>query len=237
MTTPDEALAPIVKRVTARLIPILLLMYVLAFLDRANIGFAKEQFQADTGISNAAYALGAGIFFVGYALFEVPSNLAMRRLGAKMWLARIMITWGIISALMAVAHSEWIFYLLRVLLGIAEAGFFPVVIFFLTYWVPTAFRGRVNGLFYFGAPLAFIFGGPLSGALLDLDGLFGLRGWQLMFAVTGIVTVVVGVFAYFYLDNEPATAKWLSDDEKATLLAALLTVSLWPSSSAEQIRP
>jgi MFS family permease len=221
MTTPDEALAPIVKRVTARLIPILLLMYVLAFLDRANIGFAKEQFQADTGISNAAYALGAGIFFLGYALFEVPSNLAMRRLGAKMWLARIMITWGIISALMAVAHSEWIFYLLRVLLGIAEAGFFPGVIFFLTYWVPTAFRGRVNGLFYFGAPLAFIFGGPLSGALLELDGLFGLRGWQLMFAVTGIVTVVVGFFAYFYLDNEPATAKWLSDAEKATLLAAL----------------
>lgn len=221
MTTPDEALAPIVRRVTMRLIPILLLMYVLAFLDRANIGFAKEQFQADTGISNAAYALGAGIFFLGYAVFEVPSNLMLRRLGAKMWLARIMVTWGVISALMAVAHTEAVFYVLRVLLGIAEAGFFPGVILFLTYWVPTEFRGRVNGLFYFGAPLAFIFGGPLSGALLDLDGLFGLRGWQLMFAVTGIVTVIIGVVAYFYLDNEPENAKWLSEDERRTLLAAL----------------
>jgi MFS family permease len=221
MTTPTDALPSIVRRVTIRLIPILLLMYVLAFLDRANIGFAKEQFQADTGISNAAYALGAGIFFLGYALFEVPSNLMMRRLGAKLWLARIMVTWGVISALMAVAHTEWIFYLLRVLLGIAEAGFFPGVILFLTYWIPAQFRGQVNGLFYFGAPLAFIFGGPLSGALLEMDGLFGLRGWQLMFAVTGIVTVVVGIVAYFYLDNEPATAKWLPEDERRTLLEAL----------------
>jgi MFS family permease len=221
MTSPEETLAPIVRRVTIRLIPILLLMYVLAFLDRSNIGFAKEQFQADTGVSNAAYALGAGIFFLGYAVFEVPSNLMLRRVGAKMWLARIMVTWGVISALMAVAHNEAIFYLLRVLLGIAEAGFFPGVILFLTYWVPTQFRGQVNGLFYFGAPLAFIFGGPLSGALLDLDGLFGLRGWQLMFAVTGVVTVVVGVIAYFYLDNEPETAKWLSDEERRTLLDAL----------------
>src|SRR6185312_1633339 len=179
MPTSDETLASIVRRVTIRLIPILLLMYVLAFLDRSNIGFAKEQFQADTGLSDAAYALGAGIFFLGYAVFEVPSNLMLRRVGAKMWLARIMVTWGIISALMAVAHNESMFYLLRVLLGIAEAGFFPGVILFLTYWVPTQFRGQVNGLFYFGAPLAFIFGGPLSGALLDLDGLFGLRGWQL----------------------------------------------------------
>jgi MFS family permease len=221
MTAPETALASIVRRVTIRLIPILLLMYVLAFLDRSNIGFAKEQFQADTGVSNAAYALGAGIFFLGYAIFEVPSNMLMRRLGAKIWLTRIMVTWGVISALMAVAHNEWTFYLLRVLLGIAEAGFFPGVILFLTYWIPTKFRGQVNGLFYFGAPLAFIFGGPLSGALLDLDGLFGLRGWQLMFAVTGVVTVVVGVFSYFYLDNEPATAKWLSDDDRRTLLDAL----------------
>lgn len=221
MTTPDGALAPIVRRVTIRLIPILLLMYVMAFLDRANIGFAKEQFQADTGISDAAYALGAGIFFLGYAVFEVPSNLMMRRVGAKIWLARIMVTWGAISALMAVAHTEWVFYSLRVLLGIAEAGFFPGVILFITYWVPTQFRGRVNGLFYFGAPLAFIFGGPLSGALLDLDGMFGLRGWQLMFVVTGVATVVVGVVAFFHLDNEPENAKWLSDDERRTLLAAL----------------
>lgn len=217
----NPALAAVVRRVTRRLIPILLLMYVLAFLDRANLGFAKAAFQADTGLSDAAYALGAGIFFLGYAAFEVPSNLIMRRVGAKIWLARIMVTWGIVSTLMMFATTEWAFYLLRVLLGITEAGFFPGVIMFLTYWIPLNYRGRVNGLFYFGAPLAFIFGGPLSGILLDLDGLGGLAGWQIMFVVTGVLTLIVGIWAFFYLDNGPTTAKWLSDDERAVLIEAL----------------
>lgn len=214
-------LAAVVRKATLRLIPILLLMYILAFLDRANLGFAKVAFQADTGISDAAYALGAGIFFLGYAAFEIPSNLIMRRVGAKIWLARIMISWGIVSALMMFATEEWIFYLLRVLLGITEAGFFPGVILFLTYWIPLEFRGRVNGLFYFGAPLAFIFGGPLSGMLLDLDGLGGLAGWQIMFLVTGAITVVVGIVAFFYLDNGPRDAKWLSEPERELLVAAI----------------
>jgi MFS family permease len=218
-TRPE--LAAIVRKVTLRLIPILLLMYILAFLDRANLGFAKAAWQADTGISDAAYALGAGIFFLGYALFEVPSNLIMRKVGAKIWLARIMVSWGIVSALMMFATNEWIFYLLRVLLGITEAGFFPGVILFLTYWIPLKFRARVNGLFYFGAPLAFIFGGPMSGMLLDLDGKMGLHGWQLMFLVTGILTVAIGIVAFFYLDNSPKDAKWLSEGERSTLLAAL----------------
>ena len=222
VTAPtSEALAPIVRRVSRRLIPVLLLMYILAFLDRANLGFAKAAFQADTGISDAAYALGAGIFFIGYAALEVPSNILMRKLGAKIWLARIMISWGIVSALMMFAQSEGAFYVLRVLLGITEAGFFPGVILYLTYWIPTQFRGRVNGLFYFGAPLAFIFGGPLSGMLLDLDGLGGLQGWQLMFVVTGALTVAVGVWAFSYLDNSPADAKWLNDSDRTTLVAAL----------------
>jgi MFS family permease len=222
VTAPtSEALAPIVRRVTRRLIPVLLLMYILAFLDRANLGFAKAAFQADTGLSDAAYALGAGIFFLGYAALEVPSNILMRKLGAKIWLARIMISWGIVSALMMFAQTEWAFYILRVLLGITEAGFFPGVILYLTYWIPTQFRGRVNGLFYFGAPLAFIFGGPLSGMLLDLDGLGGLQGWQLMFVVTGALTVAVGIWAFSYLDNGPADAKWLNDSERTTLVAAL----------------
>jgi MFS family permease len=222
MTAPTgEALAPIVGRVTRRLIPVLLLMYILAFLDRSNLGFAKAAYQADTGLSDAAYALGAGIFFLGYAALEVPSNILMRRLGAKIWLARIMISWGIVSALMMFAQTEWAFYVLRVLLGITEAGFFPGVILYLTYWIPTQFRGRVNGLFYFGAPLAFIFGGPLSGMLLDLDGLGGLQGWQLMFVVTGALTVAVGIWAFSYLDNKPADAKWLSESERTTLAAAL----------------
>ncbi|CAI3803533.1 MFS transporter [Pseudarthrobacter sp. MM222] len=222
VTAPtSEALAPIVSRVTRRLIPVLLLMYILAFLDRANLGFAKAAFQADTGLSDAAYALGAGIFFLGYAALEVPSNILMRKLGAKIWLARIMISWGIVSALMMFAQTEWAFYILRVLLGITEAGFFPGVILYLTYWIPTQFRGRVNGLFYFGAPLAFIFGGPLSGMLLDLDGLGGLQGWQLMFVVTGALTVAVGIWAFSYLDNGPADAKWLNESERTTLKAAL----------------
>jgi len=217
----DPTLAAVVRKVTRRLIPILLLMYVLAFLDRANLGFAKAAFQADTGLSDAAYALGAGIFFLGYAAFEVPSNLIMRRVGAKIWLSRIMVTWGIVSTLMMFATTEWAFYGLRVLLGITEAGFFPGVIMYLTYWIPLNYRGRVNGLFYFGAPLAFILGGPMSGLLLDLDGLGGLAGWQLMFVVTGVLTVIVGIWAFFYLDNGPTTAKWLSASERGVLTVAL----------------
>ncbi|HWU30418.1 MAG TPA: MFS transporter [Microbacterium sp.] len=218
-TRPE--LAAIVRKVTLRLIPILLLMYILAFLDRANLGFAKVAWQADTGISDAAYALGAGIFFVGYAIFEIPSNLLMRRVGAKIWLARIMISWGTVSSLMIFATNEWAFYILRVLLGITEAGFFPGVILFLTYWIPLKYRARVNGLFYFGAPLAFIFGGPLSGMLLDLDDKVAIHGWQLMFLVTGILTVLVGIVAFFYLDNGPKDAKWLNGHEREALLSAL----------------
>lgn len=219
--TQSAALAPVIKKVTARLIPILLLMYILAFLDRSNLGFAKDAFQADTGISNAAYALGAGLFFIGYAVFEVPSNMIMQKVGAKIWLARIMISWGIVSALMMFATNEATFYALRVLLGITEAGFFPGVIWYLTLWIPVEHRARVNGLFYFGAPLAFIFGGPLSGLLLDLDGLGGLHGWQIMFLVTGALTVLVGLLIISYLPNGPRDAKWLTVEQKDVLIAAL----------------
>jgi len=215
------ASASTIVKVTKRLLPFLLLMYVLAFLDRANVGFAKAAFQADTGISNAAYALGASIFFLGYALFEVPSNLIMHRVGAKIWMARIMVTWGLISAAMMFAYTETTFYVLRVLLGIAEAGFFPGVILYLTYWFPSLARARAMGLFYFGAPLAFIFGSPLSGLLLEFDGLAGLKGWQWMFLVEGFLASVVGIWAYFYLDNRPEDARWLNADEKRELGAAI----------------
>jgi sugar phosphate permease len=210
-----------IAKVTARLLPFLLLMYVLAFLDRANVGFAKAAYQADTGISNAAYAFGASIFFVGYALFEVPSNLIMHRVGAKIWMARIMVTWGIISAAMMFAHTEMVFYILRVLLGIAEAGFFPGVILYLTYWFPSNARAKAMGLFYFGAPLAFIFGSPLSGLLLEFDGLAGLHGWQWMFLVEGLLASVVGVWAYFYLDDRPQDARWLNAGEKRELMTTI----------------
>lgn len=221
MPAPSPSLQATISKVTKRLLPFLLLMYVLAFLDRANVGFAKKAFQADTGISDAAFALGASIFFLSYALFEVPSNIIMHRVGAKIWMARIMVTWGLISAAMMFAHNEFTFYVLRVLLGAAEAGFFPGVILYLTYWFPSFARGRAMGLFYFGAPLAFIFGSPLSGLLLDWHGLGGLHGWQWMFMVEGLLAVVVGVWAYFYLDNKPTDAKWLSEAEKTELGRAI----------------
>ena len=218
---PTSLLDRTVGKVQARLLPFLLLMYVLAFLDRANIGFAKKAFQADTGIGDAAFALGAGIFFIGYALFEVPSNLIMHRVGARAWMCRIMVTWGLISAAMAFATTETMFYWLRFLLGVAEAGFFPGVILYLTYWFPAQARGKAMGLFYFGAPIAFIFGSPLSGLLLDFHGVGGLLGWQWMFLVEGLLASVVGVWAFWYLDNRPNDAKWLSAEEKAALATAV----------------
>jgi MFS family permease len=205
----------------SRLVPFLLLMYILSFLDRANIGFAKQAFQASSGISDAAYALGAGLFFVTYALLEVPSNLIMHRVGARLWMARIMVTWGLISAAMMFARGEYSFYALRLLLGAAEAGFFPGVILYLTYWFPQRSRGQVMGLFYFGAPLAFIFGGPLSGLLLEFHGVAGLEGWQWMFLIEGLLASVVGVWAFFYLDDKPAGARWLPTAEKQALSAAI----------------
>ena len=213
----DAHLETIVVKITKRLLPFLLLMYVLAFLDRANVGFAKKAFQTDTGLSDAVFAFGASIFFIGYSLFEVPSNLLMHKVGARAWMCRIMVTWGLLSAAMMYASDETSFYIFRFMLGVAEAGFFPGVILYLTYWFPAASRAKAMGLFYFGAPLAFIFGSPLSGLLLELNGVAGLKGWQWMFLVEGVLASIVGVWAYFYLDNRPGDAKWLSKDEQNTL--------------------
>ncbi|MDP3676487.1 MAG: MFS transporter [Novosphingobium sp.] len=210
-----------ITRARRRLLPFLLLMYVLAFLDRANIGFAKESFQASTAISDGAYALGAGLFFLTYSLFEIPSNLIMHRIGARLWMCRIMVSWGLISAAMALVTSEMSFYILRLLLGAAEAGFFPGVILYLTYWFPDRVRGQMMGLFYFGAPAAFIVGGPLSGLLLEMDGFAGFLGWQWMFLIEGLLASAVGIWAYFYLNNGPADAKWLPEDERQALAAEI----------------
>lgn len=221
MDISQQALGSAVRKATWRLLPFLALMLILAFLDRANIGFAKNAYQADTGISDAAYALGAGIFFIGYALFEVPSNLIMHRVGARLWLSRIMITWGIVSAAMMFAHTPTSLYVLRFLLGVCEAGFYPGVLLYLTYWFPAEQRARATGLFYLGVPLSLVFGSPLSGWLLTHHDMFGLMNWQWMFLVEGLAATVIGIVALFFLDSRPSEAKWLSSEEKQALTAIL----------------
>lgn len=216
-----QALDRAISKSRLRLLPFLILMYILAFIDRSNVGFAKAALAADTGLGDAAFAFGASIFFIGYAFFEVPSNYMLHKLGAKVWLCRIMVTWGLVSAAMMFANDAHTFYLLRFLLGVAEAGFFPGIILYLTYWFPAQSRGQALGLFYFGLPLALVLGSPLSGWLLEFHGVFGLKNWQWLFVVEGLMASVVGVFAYFYLVNRPAQARWLSDEEKTALQTAL----------------
>ncbi|CAH2601239.1 Inner membrane transport protein RhmT [Rhodovastum atsumiense] len=223
VSAEKAALASAISKSIRRLLPFLALMYVMAYLDRANIGFAKQAFQADTGLSNAAYAFGAGIFFIGYAIFEIPSNIMLYRVGARMWLSRIMVTWGLISAAMMFAHTETTFYVLRFLLGASEAGFMPGVMLYLTFWFPIEVRAKVAGFFWFGPPVAFILGGPLSGALLSFDNVYGLHDWQLMFLVEGVAAALVGIWAFFYLVNRPTDDRchWLTAEEKAALSVAL----------------
>jgi sugar phosphate permease len=206
------------RHVFRRLIPFLLLMYVIAFLDRSNVSFAQKEFQADFGISAASYAFGAGLFFVGYAVFEIPSNILLHKVGARWWLARIMVSWGIVAAAFMFVQGPISFYILRFLLGVMEAGFFPGVILFLTYWIPARHLSRARGYFYMGIALAGILGNPLSGALLELDGVFGLRGIQWMFLVEGLLAVAVGVWSFFYLTDRPRDAMWLPDDERQALV-------------------
>jgi sugar phosphate permease len=216
-TEEHPALAAALRKAAWRLVPFLLLLYILAFLDRVNLSYAKQSFLRDTGLSDGAYAFGASIFFLAYALFEIPSNLILHRVGARVWLCRIMVTWGLISAATMFAHSAHRFYLLRFLLGAAEAGFFPGVILYLTYWFPARTRYAILGSFYFGAPLSQIFGGPLSGYLLELNGHGGLQGWQWLFLVEGALAVPAGIWAYFYLTDRPEGAHWLPDAERAAL--------------------
>lgn len=209
------------KKVFKRLIPFLLLMYVIAFLDRGNVGFAQKEFAADYGISTGAYALGAGLFFAGYAIFEIPSNIVMHKVGARWWMARIMVSWGIVAACFMFVRGPISFYVLRILLGIAEAGFFPGVILYLTYWVPARHLSRARGYFYLGIALAGIIGNPLSGGLLQMHGILGLRGTQWMFLIEGLLAVVVGFISYFFLTDRPEHATWLTSEERMSLAATL----------------
>ncbi len=210
-------------KVAWRLLPLLGICYILAYLDRINIGFAKLQMSADLGFSEAVYGLGAGIFFIGYFLFEVPSNLILHKVGARRWVARIMVTWGLVSLSMMWVTSAETFYLLRFLLGIAEAGFFPGIILYLTYWFPSARRGRINAFFMTAIALAGMVGGPLSGWILDnFEGHFGWAAWQWLFLLEGLPPIFMGLVIWFWLDDRIAEARWLTPDEKALLGASIL---------------
>lgn len=222
-TTPTTARASQIeesayRKVSLRIMPFLMICYVVAYLDRVNIGFAKLQMLSDLKFSEAVYGLGAGLFFIGYFFFEVPSNLAMQKVGAKVWIARILITWGIISGCFAFVTSEFWFYTLRFLLGAAEAGFYPGIILYLTYWYPSYRRARKIALFMTAIPLSGVFGGPLSGWIMqDFSGVLGWNGWQWMFLIEAVPAVLLGIATLFYLDNGIRSAKWLSNEEKEIL--------------------
>lgn len=203
------------KKVTMRIVPFLFICYLAAYLDRVNVGFAKLQMLHELNFSETVYGFGAGIFFLGYVLFEVPSNVIMHKVGARLWIARIMITWGLISGAMAFVHSAWTFYLLRFLLGVAEAGFIPGILLYLTYWYPAKRRGRVTAIFLTAIPMASIFGGPLSGWILNaVSGAHGFSGWQWLFLLETIPSLVLGIVTLLYLDDRVASVSWLDDDEK-----------------------
>jgi MFS family permease len=203
------------RKVLWRIMPFLMLCYVVSFIDRSNVGFAKLHFIADLGFNDAIYGIGAGIFYVGYILFEVPSNMVLHKSGVRLTLLRIMVLWGLFSAGMAFMQTSTHFYVMRFLLGAAEAGMFPGMLLYLTYWVPLNRRARFNALFTASIPLAGMIGGPLSGAIMHaFDGVHGMKGWQWMFIIEGLPACFLGVCAYFYLQDGPAASKWLTPRQK-----------------------
>ncbi|MGD9427157.1 MFS transporter [Pantoea sp. NSTU24] len=210
-----------VKKVVWRILPFLIVCYLIAIIDRGNIGMASLQMNEDLGLSKAVFGLASSLFFVGYFLFEVPSNLAMQKIGAKIWISRIMVSWGIISVCTAFVESANTLYVLRFLLGAAEAGFFPGVILYLTYWIPGKYRARVIATFMVAIPAANFIGSPISGLILSLDGWYGLRGWHWLFILEGFPAVILGIAAFFLLSNRPSNASWLNDEQKAWLNATL----------------
>ena len=215
---PSELEARVIRKISFRIVPFIMLLYFIAFIDRVNIGFAALTMNKDLGFSPAVFGLGAGIFFLGYFLFEVPSNLILNKVGARLWIARVMITWGIISAVFAFISGETSFLVLRFLLGVAEAGFFPGIILYLSFWFPARYRAGVVSLFMAAAPISVVLGSPLSSALLEMDGLLGLRGWQWMFLMEAIPAFLLGFVVLSFLTDKPEKATWLKDDERDWLV-------------------
>ncbi|MFC3051946.1 MFS transporter [Kordiimonas pumila] len=203
-------------KASKRLIPFMALLYFVSFLDRVNIGYAALTMNADIGLSASAYGFGAGIFFIGYFLFEVPSNLILKRVGARTWIARIMVTWGILSIATAFVTGPTSFWIVRFLLGVAEAGFFPGMIYYLTNWFPSNMRGRVIGGFLIAVPLSSVLGAPISTSLLEIT-VLGFKGWQTMFLLEGLPAIILGIAVLFLLPNRPSSAKWLTDTEQKIL--------------------
>ena len=219
-----------IRKVSARLIPFLMICYFIAYLDRVNVGFAALTMNKSLGLTATMFGLGSGIFFLTYFVFEVPSNLALDRFGARTWIARIMLSWGILSGLTAfipqIAQATGLgnattFYIVRLLLGAAEAGFFPGIIFFLTLWYPSAYRGRIISAFMAAIPLSSAIGSPISGMILGMDGIWGLEGWQWLFIIEAAPAIVLAVATYLYLTDRPADASWLEPDERAWLIDRL----------------
>lgn len=219
MEQPNEKL--IMRKVFWRLIPLLMILYIISYIDRINVGFAALTMNQDIGLSSYAYGLGAGIFFIGYCLFEIPSNLCVMRFGARRWIARILITWGVLSCAMALVQGPTSFLILRFLLGVAEAGFFPGVILYLTFWFPSHYRARIIATFSLAIPLAIAIGAPLSTALLQLDGLLGIKGWQWLFIIEGLPAVIGTFFVLRFLTDRPDQATWLAPEEKYWLINKL----------------
>jgi MFS transporter, ACS family, tartrate transporter len=213
----------IMTRITWRILPFLMLSYFIAFVDRVNAGFAALQMNHDIGLTQAAFGLGGGLFYVTYVLFEIPSNLAMKKVGPRLWIARIMVSWGLVAAAMAFVTGPNSFYAVRLLLGAAEAGFFPGVILYLTYWFPRAYRARIVAIFMVAIPVSSFLGSPISASLLQIDGVLGLRGWQWMFILEAVPAVLLGIATIFVLPNRPSDASFLSPAERELVERALAT--------------
>ena len=223
----------IYTKVTRRLIPLLFISYVVAYLDRVNVGFAKLQMLNDLRFSDTVFGLGAGIFFIGYFLFEIPSNIVLHRVGARIWIARIMITWGLISGAMIFIDTPTTFYVVRFFLGAAEAGFFPGVILYITYWYPSQRRGKITTLFMTAVPLSGVIGGPLSGWIMqNMPGVGGMAGWQWMFICEALPSILVGLVVIFYLQDRIRDAKWLTEPEKHMLETRIAHEAMGKSENA-----
>jgi MFS transporter, ACS family, tartrate transporter len=220
------------RRITWRLMPFLMLCYFFALLDRVNVGFASLQMSKDLGLSAAVFGLGSSLFFVAYFLFEVPSNLALEKFGARRWIARIMITWGMVSACMAFVVGPYSFYGMRLLLGAAEAGFFPGVMLYLTYWLPAAYRARMVAVFMVSVPVASFIGSPASALLMEMDGLLGIKGWQWLFILEGVPTVLLGLACLRVLTDRPDNARWLTLEQRGWLTQRIATDSARKASTA-----